>query len=126
MPSNYPVRYAPDQRLLPPNFLPLHPFDNGDMTLRDEMLLPHPRTPEAVEAMNADYYRYISYLDRQIGRILDNINPKLIGIALCHGSSMPDFPQNPYWVTGHTASATPTGASILLAGGFAPILLTVA
>jgi hypothetical protein len=37
----------------------------------DELLLRHPRTPEAVEAMNADYYRYISYLDQQIGRILD-------------------------------------------------------
>jgi len=71
VPPTYPVRYFPDQLLLPPNFLPLHPFDNGDMTLRDEMLLPHPRTPELVEAMNADYYRYISYLDRQIGRILD-------------------------------------------------------
>ncbi len=71
VPAEYPVRYTPDQRLLPPNFLPLHPFDNGDMTLRDEMLLPHPRTPEAVKAMNADYYRYISFLDLQIGRILD-------------------------------------------------------
>ena len=71
VPANYPVRYMPDQRLLPPNFLPLHPFDNGDMVLRDELLLPHPRTPEAVEAMNADYYRYISFLDMQIGRILD-------------------------------------------------------
>jgi arylsulfatase A-like enzyme len=71
VPANYPVRYTPDQRLLPPNFLPLHPFDNGEMTVRDEMLLPHPRTAEAVEAMNADYYRYISFLDLQIGRILD-------------------------------------------------------
>jgi arylsulfatase A-like enzyme len=71
VPPDYPVRYTPDQRLLPPNFLPQHPFDNGDMTLRDEMLLPHPRPPEAVQSMNADYYRYISYLDVQIGRILD-------------------------------------------------------
>jgi len=71
VPADYPVRYTPDQRLLPPNFLPQHPFDNGDMTLRDEMLLPHPRPPEAVEAMNAEYYRYISFLDAQIGRILD-------------------------------------------------------
>jgi arylsulfatase A-like enzyme len=71
VPANYPVRYTPDQRLLPPNFLPLHPFDNGEMTVRDEMLLPHSRTPEAVEAMNAEYYRYISFLDLQIGRILD-------------------------------------------------------
>jgi arylsulfatase A-like enzyme len=71
VPPDYPVRYTPDRRLLPPNFLPQHPFDNGEMTIRDEMLLPHPRPPEAVEAMNADYYRYISYLDMQIGRILD-------------------------------------------------------
>jgi arylsulfatase A-like enzyme len=65
------VRYTPDKRLLPPNFLPQHPFDNGEMTIRDELLLPHPRSPEAVQAMNADYYRYISFLDSQIGRILD-------------------------------------------------------
>jgi arylsulfatase A-like enzyme len=71
VPPDYPVSYTPDRRFLPPNFLPQHPFDNGDMTLRDEMLLPHPRPPEAVQSMNADYYRYISYLDAQIGRILD-------------------------------------------------------
>jgi arylsulfatase A-like enzyme len=71
VPADYPVRYTPDKRLLPLNFLPQHPFDNGEMTIRDEMLLPHPRSAEAVEAMNADYYRYISFLDMQIGRILD-------------------------------------------------------
>lgn len=71
VPPDFPVHYLPDRRLLPPNFLPLHPFDNGDMTLRDEMLLPHPRPPAAVQSMNADYYRYITYLDQQIGRILD-------------------------------------------------------
>jgi len=41
------------------------------MTVRDELLLPWPRTPEQVRAMIADYYRYISYLDSQIGRVLD-------------------------------------------------------
>lgn len=71
VPDDYPVHYAPDKRLLPPNFLPQHPFDNGEMTVRDELLLPHPRSAEAVQAMNADYYRYISFLDIQIGRILD-------------------------------------------------------
>jgi len=71
VPADYPVLYTPDQRFLPPNFLPQHPFDNGEMTVRDEMLLPHPRSQAAVEAMNADYYRYISFLDLQIGRILD-------------------------------------------------------
>jgi arylsulfatase A-like enzyme len=71
VPDDYAVRYAPDKRLLPPNFLPQHPFDNGEMSNRDEVLLPHPRSAEAVQAMNADYYRYISFLDLQIGRILD-------------------------------------------------------
>src|SRR5262249_19744006 len=37
VPKDFPVRYAADERLLPPNFLPLHPFDNGEMTVRDEL-----------------------------------------------------------------------------------------
>lgn len=71
VPDDFPVRYDPDKIPLAPNFLPQHPFDNGDMRLRDELLLPWPRTPDAVRAMNAEYYRYISYLDAQIGRVLD-------------------------------------------------------
>ena len=59
---------------LPPNFLPQHPWDNGEMVVRDEQLLPWPRTPEKVREMNAEYYRYISYLDSQIGRILDALD----------------------------------------------------
>lgn len=71
VPDNFPVRYDPATTPLPPNFLPQHPIDNGEMTIRDEQLLPWPRPPEAVRAMIADYYRYISYLDAQIGRVLD-------------------------------------------------------
>ncbi len=71
VPDDYPVRYEPDARLLPPNFLPQHPFDNGEMVIRDEVLLPHPRAAADVQSMVADYYRYISFLDLQIGRILD-------------------------------------------------------
>jgi arylsulfatase A-like enzyme len=41
------------------------------MSIRDELLLPHPRPPAAVRRMIADYYRYISYLDMLIGRVLD-------------------------------------------------------
>ena len=71
VPDDYPIRYAADAKMLPTNFLPQHPFDNGEMTVRDELLLSHPRKPEEVQSMLADYYRYISYLDMQIGRILD-------------------------------------------------------
>jgi arylsulfatase A-like enzyme len=70
VPPNFPIKYDPAKMPLPPNFLPQHPFDDGEMTIRDEVLLPHPRPPDAVRQMNADYYRYISYLDAQIGRIL--------------------------------------------------------
>lgn len=70
VPDDFPVRYDVAQIPLPANYLPQHPFDNGEMLIRDEVLLPHPRPPDAVRQMIADYYRYISYLDAQIGRIL--------------------------------------------------------
>lgn len=74
MPDDYPVRYDPAKLPLPANFLAQHPFDNGEMTIRDEQLLPWPRTSADVRAMLADYYRYISYLDLLIGRVLDTLD----------------------------------------------------
>ncbi|MCX6873473.1 MAG: sulfatase-like hydrolase/transferase [Verrucomicrobia bacterium] len=71
VPAEFPLRYAAAEIPVPPNFLPRHPWDNGEMTIRDEQLLPWPRTPEQVQAFLAEYYRYISYLDAQIGRVLD-------------------------------------------------------
>ena len=38
--------YKPAEIPLPVNFLPFHPFDNGEMTVRDEQTLPWPRTKE--------------------------------------------------------------------------------
>jgi arylsulfatase A-like enzyme len=74
VPGDFPVRYAPEDIPLPANFLPQHPWDNGDMTLRDEELLPWPRMPAQVRSMLADYYRYVSYLDLQVGRVLDALS----------------------------------------------------
>lgn len=71
VPDDYPVRYDPADLPLPPNFLPQHPFTNGEMRIRDELLLPHPRPPEGVKKMLAEYYRYVSYLDMLAGRILE-------------------------------------------------------
>ncbi len=71
VPDNFPIHYDPEKMPLPKNFMPQHPFDNGEMTVRDELLLPWPRTETKVREMNAEYYRYISYLDSQIGRVLD-------------------------------------------------------
>ena len=58
---------------LPPNFAPEHPFDNGELKVRDELLAAFPRTPAEVKQHIADYYGMISHLDAQIGRILDTV-----------------------------------------------------
>jgi arylsulfatase A-like enzyme len=63
--------YQPEQITLPPNFLPRHPFDNGDLNVRDEQLLPRPLTPEMVRKEIASYYGMITEMDAQVGRIMD-------------------------------------------------------
>lgn len=69
-PTDLEEMYPPDQMPLPDNFLPQHPFFNGWMTGRDEALAPWPRTKTIVRHQLADYYRLITDMDRQIGRIL--------------------------------------------------------
>jgi arylsulfatase A-like enzyme len=68
-PHSYHVYYNKNQPPLPANFLPFHPFNNGEMAVRDEMLAPWPRTPEVVRQNLADYYSYITFMDDEIGRI---------------------------------------------------------
>lgn len=71
VPEDFPVTYDAKKIPLPPDFLPQHPWDNGEMAIRDEQLLPWPRPPAKVREMIAEYYRYVSYLDAQVGRVLD-------------------------------------------------------
>jgi arylsulfatase A-like enzyme len=70
-PSSYHAKYNANKPPLPANFLPQHPFNNGALVLRDEKLAPWPRTPEVVRQHLADYYSAITFLDDQVGRILD-------------------------------------------------------
>ena len=67
----YQKLYDPAKIPLSPSFMPVHPFNNGDMTVRDETLAPWPRTPEDTKQQNADYYSCISGLDYNIGRIFE-------------------------------------------------------
>ncbi|MBN8458192.1 MAG: sulfatase-like hydrolase/transferase [Verrucomicrobia bacterium] len=62
--------YQPGKIPLPANFLPFLPFNNGEMTVRDEKTLPWPRTRENVTAKLARYYASISYWDSQVGRVI--------------------------------------------------------
>ena len=74
------VDLYPARRIqVPPNYLPEHPFDNGELRVRDETLAPFPRTREAVQVHRAEYYAHISYMDAQIGRILDTLEKSADG-----------------------------------------------
>jgi arylsulfatase A-like enzyme len=66
--------YDPEGVTLPPNFLPEHPFDNGEMRIRDEELAPMPRTPEVIRQHIADYYGMISDMDEKVGEIMAALN----------------------------------------------------
>jgi arylsulfatase A-like enzyme len=70
MPPGYENTYQPGAMPLPANFLPKHPFDHGNLTGRDEQLLPWPRPAPLVHAVTAVYYAVVSHMDAQIGRIM--------------------------------------------------------
>ena len=70
MPPGYEKRYDPKSMPVPKNFLPEHPFDHGNLRGRDEKLFEWPRTPEMVQNELAVYYAVISYMDEQVGRIV--------------------------------------------------------
>lgn len=68
-PEFYPL-YKAEDIPLPKNFLPYHPFNNGEMVIRDEATLPWPRTRESVTGKLARYYASITYWDTHVGRII--------------------------------------------------------
>jgi arylsulfatase A-like enzyme len=70
-PTKFLSMYPAEKMPLPANFLPEHPFDNGELKIRDEKLAPFPRTPEVVKEQLAAYYAMISQMDAQVGRIID-------------------------------------------------------
>ena len=72
-PDDYQKKYNTSNISLPKNFFPKHPFDNGELIIRDENLLPFPRTEEAVKEEIAAYYAMISEVDDNIGKILNVI-----------------------------------------------------
>ena len=63
--------YDPAKVRLSPAFMPLHPFNNGDLFVRDEHLAPWPRTAEDTRQQLADYYACVTGLDHHVGRIFE-------------------------------------------------------
>ncbi len=76
-PKEFVDLYPPEKIALPPNFLPSNPYKDAigcQHSLRDERLAPDPRTPHAVQLHRSEYYALITYLDQQIGRVLDALD----------------------------------------------------
>jgi len=70
-PGEFRQAYDPQQMPVPESFLPQHPFNNGQLTTRDEQLGAWPRTPQQIRQQTAEYYGLIAHLDQQIGKLLD-------------------------------------------------------
>lgn len=74
LPTDYGRKYNPEEITVPDNFLPEHPFDNGELAIRDELILPPPRTSVQIQHELAFYYGMVSEVDVQIGRILQTLD----------------------------------------------------
>ncbi|HWA97011.1 MAG TPA: sulfatase-like hydrolase/transferase [Pirellulales bacterium] len=74
--DKYRALYQTDEIPLPKNDLPQHPFDNGEMAVRDEQLAPWPRTEHEIRSQLHDYYAVISAMDHHIGRLLAHLDER--------------------------------------------------
>jgi len=75
-PKKYQDLYPLERISLPKSLMPEYPYkdaiDNGK-DLRDEALAPFPRTPYSIKKHLQEYYASITYIDEQIGIILDEL-----------------------------------------------------
>ena len=73
-PPNWLEKYPAASIPLPANFKKKHPFDHGNLNGRDERLNSLPRKKADIRRDLATYYRVISDMDEQIGRILSALD----------------------------------------------------
>jgi arylsulfatase A-like enzyme len=74
--EKYMALYRREEIPLPKDYLPLHPFNNGEMAVRDEQLAPWPRTEDAVRKHLHDYYAVITAMDGHLGRLFAAMREK--------------------------------------------------
>jgi arylsulfatase A-like enzyme len=67
--QEYLDQYKREDIPLPENYMSKHPFDNGELTVRDETLEAWPRTEEAIRKHLHEYYAFITGMDRHLGRL---------------------------------------------------------
>ena len=68
--EKYLAMYEREKVPVPKNFLPLHPFNNGEQFVRDELLAGFPRTEDEIRKHWHDYCAVITAMDGHIGRLI--------------------------------------------------------
>ena len=76
MPREFLDLYDPETIELPENFMGAHPFDNGELQVRDEKLAAFPRTREEVRQHLAEYYAMITHIDTRIGEVVEAVRKR--------------------------------------------------
>jgi arylsulfatase A-like enzyme len=76
MPAKYKAMYDTARIAVPKNFLEHHPFDNGELMIRDEKLAAFPRKPAEIKTHIRDYYAMMTHMDEQIGNIIKALKDK--------------------------------------------------
>ncbi|MCK5811304.1 MAG: sulfatase-like hydrolase/transferase [Clostridiales bacterium] len=76
MPQIYLDMYSVDDIEIPFNYLPEHPFDFGQRSIRDEMLENYPRGEQAIKKHIVEYYAMITHLDDTIGKIVEAVKKR--------------------------------------------------
>lgn len=75
-PEKYEKMYSSDTVSCPKNFMEQHPFDNGALMTRDELLETFPRRPHSVQRHIADYYSMITHIDARLGDLITTLKEK--------------------------------------------------
>ena len=112
MPDEYMQLYDQSQIQLPPNFMEKHPFDNGELEIRDEILAAIPRRPDEIKKHIREYYAMISHVDKRVG----NHSSKNICIPMNKGMLLSVLNRTPI-----TASTEIIRVKILAEEGFDPL-----
>ena len=75
-PEEFRARYRGHEPPPPANWLPEHPFDNGELAVRDELLLPRPLSREGTSHEIADALACVESLDAEVGRMMATLEAR--------------------------------------------------
>jgi len=71
MPQEFLDMYDPKDIEIGDSFMEMHPFDNGSLTVRDELIASFPRSESDIRHHVAEYYAMITHIDTEIGKVID-------------------------------------------------------